>query len=256
MPGGYKGVAGWNRAASGGQEKTSEWECLWRTYKSDLREKESAFNVGHSLFWFSQRDLSFERSIFHTLTVGMEVGRKQQLVGEGRWEWERYRKPNSLSWRQHIACRQPWMEGDSDGGLASPVAQMVKNPPAVWETWVPPQSWKITWTTIVASQREWSRNELRRNGEERDGHEICQRGRICRGSCWLGFLSGSVGKESVHNAGDPADEGLIPGSGRSSKKEMATHSSVLAWEIPWTEEPGGLQAMGSQGVCDSWATEC
>ena len=30
------------------------------------------------------------------------------------------------------------------------------------------------------------------------------------------------------------------------KKEMATHSGVLAWEIPWTEEPGGLQAMGSQ----------
>ena len=31
------------------------------------------------------------------------------------------------------------------------------------------------------------------------------------------------------------------------KKGMATHSSVLAWEIPWTEEPGGLQSMGSQG---------
>ena len=29
------------------------------------------------------------------------------------------------------------------------------------------------------------------------------------------------------------------------KKEMATHSSILAWEIPWTEEPGGLQSMGS-----------
>ena len=31
-------------------------------------------------------------------------------------------------------------------------------------------------------------------------------------------------------------------------KEMATHSSTLAWRIPWTEEPGGLQSMGSQGV--------
>ena len=30
------------------------------------------------------------------------------------------------------------------------------------------------------------------------------------------------------------------------EKEMATHSSILAWSIPWTEEPGGLQAMGSQ----------
>ena len=32
------------------------------------------------------------------------------------------------------------------------------------------------------------------------------------------------------------------------KKEMATHSSLLAWRIPWTEEPGGLQSMGSQRV--------
>ena len=32
------------------------------------------------------------------------------------------------------------------------------------------------------------------------------------------------------------------------EKEMATHSSILAWKIPWTEEPGGLQFMGSQTV--------
>ena len=32
------------------------------------------------------------------------------------------------------------------------------------------------------------------------------------------------------------------------EKEMATHSSILAWEIPWTEEPGGLQSMGSERV--------
>ena len=32
------------------------------------------------------------------------------------------------------------------------------------------------------------------------------------------------------------------------EKEMATHSSILAWEIPWTEEPGDLQSMGSQRV--------
>ena len=42
--------------------------------------------------------------------------------------------------------------------------------------------------------------------------------------------------------------GSIPGSGRSQEKEMATHSSILAWEIPWTEEPGELQSMGSERV--------
>ena len=38
------------------------------------------------------------------------------------------------------------------------------------------------------------------------------------------------------------------------KKGMATHSSILAWEIPWTEEPGGLQSMGSQRVRHDRAT--
>ena len=39
------------------------------------------------------------------------------------------------------------------------------------------------------------------------------------------------------------------------EKEMATHSSLLAWKIPWTEEPGGLQAMGSQRVGHNLATK-
>ena len=37
-------------------------------------------------------------------------------------------------------------------------------------------------------------------------------------------------------------------------KEMATHSSIVAWRIPWTEEPGGLQSMGLQRVRPDWAT--
>ena len=39
------------------------------------------------------------------------------------------------------------------------------------------------------------------------------------------------------------------------EEEMATHSSILAWAIPWTEEPSGLQSMGSQRVGHDWATE-
>ena len=41
----------------------------------------------------------------------------------------------------------------------------------------------------------------------------------------------------------------------SLEKEMATYSSILAWRIPWTEEPGGLQFMRSQRVRYNWATE-
>ena len=50
---------------------------------------------------------------------------------------------------------------------------------------------------------------------------------------------GSNGKASACSAGDP---GSIPGLG------MVTHSSTLAWKIPWTEEPCRLQSMGSQTV--------
>ena len=61
----------------------------------------------------------------------------------------------------------------------------------------------------------------------------------------MGFPGGSVDKESACNAGDL---GLIPGLGGSLEKGMATHSSILAWRIPWTEEPGRLQSMGWQRV--------
>ena len=57
-----------------------------------------------------------------------------------------------------------------------------------------------------------------------------------------GFPGGSEVKTSVCNAGDL---GLIPGREDPLEKEMATHSSILAWRIPWTEEPGGLQSTES-----------
>ena len=44
------------------------------------------------------------------------------------------------------------------------------------------------------------------------------------------------------------NQGSIPGSGRLLEKEMATHSSILPWEIPWTEETSGLQPIGLQRV--------
>ena len=97
-------------------------------------------------------------------------------------------------------------------------------------------------------------------------------------------------KNPPANAGDISDAGSIPGSGRSPgggngnplqnscleypmdkwawwaavhgvaknqtqlKKAMAPHSSTLAWKIPWMEEPGRLQSMGSQRVKHDWAT--
>ena len=48
------------------------------------------------------------------------------------------------------------------------------------------------------------------------------------------------------NTGDIRDAGSTPGWEDPLKERMATHSSILAWRIPWTEKPGGLQSMESQ----------
>ena len=53
----------------------------------------------------------------------------------------------------------------------------------------------------------------------------------------LGFTGASMVKKT---------QVLSLGQEDSREKEMATHSSILGWEIPWTEEPGGLQSVGSQ----------
>ena len=54
-----------------------------------------------------------------------------------------------------------------------------------------------------------------------------------------------VVKNLAANVRDIRDAGLIPGSGRSLEEGMATHSSILAWRLTWTEEPDGLQSIGS-----------
>ena len=88
---------------------------------------------------------------------------------------------------------------------ASLIAQLVKNPPAMQETLV---------------QFLGQEDPLEK-----------------RQATHCSILGGSGGKESTCNAGDL---GSIPGLGRSPGEGNATHSSILAWRIPWTEEPGGL----------------
>ena len=66
---------------------------------------------------------------------------------------------------------------------------------------------------------------------------------------FLSFQRASLVAQIVKNL--PAmQEARVPSLGRENplEKEMTTHSSILAWRIPWTEEPGGLQSMGLQKV--------
>ena len=71
----------------------------------------------------------------------------------------------------------------------------------------------------------------------------------------LSFPGGSLVKNPPANTVAAGNRCLIPVSGRSPEKEMETHSSILAWKIPWTEEPGGLQSMGLWRVRSDLATE-
>ena len=76
---------------------------------------------------------------------------------------------------------------------------------------------------------------------------------MCTPKHFLGFPGGSV----VKNLPTKQETWVrnIPGSGYHLQKEVATHSSILAWESPWTEKPVGLQSMGLQRVRHNLATK-
>ena len=63
------------------------------------------------------------------------------------------------------------------------------------------------------------------------------------------------GKEFACNVGDAETQVRFLGGEDPFEEEMATHSSILAWEIPWTEKPGGLQSMGLPGAGHDWVTK-
>ena len=66
---------------------------------------------------------------------------------------------------------------------------------------------------------------------------------LTKASGYVNFPCGSDGRASAYNAGD---SGSVPGWEDPLEKEMAPHSSTLAWKIPWTEEPGSYSPWGHQ----------
>ena len=79
------------------------------------------------------------------------------------------------------------------------------------------------------------------NGIDRDDKHFIANSKFLKFNTYMAFSGGLEDKASACNAGDPGWKDPL-------EKEMATHSSILAWRIPWTEEPGGLQSTGSQRV--------
>jgi len=128
------------------------------------------------------------------------------------------------------------------------VAQLVKNSPAMRETWdlIP---------GLGRSLGEWKGYPLQYSGLENSMDCIAHG--VAKGWRWLSdfhFTHFSLSRSSqvelvVNNppasARDARDMSLIPELGRL-EEVIATHSNILAWRIPWTEEPGRLQSMGSQ----------
>ena len=70
----------------------------------------------------------------------------------------------------------------------------------------------------------------------------------CQNQLWQGFPSGSVVKNLPANAGDVRVAVRSLGQEDPLEEDMATHSSIFAWKILWTEEPGGIQSSESHSV--------
>ena len=94
-------------------------------------------------------------------------------------------------------------------------------------------AWKIPWTEEPG--------RLQSVGLQRVGHDW---------KTWTSLVAQTVKRLST------MQETWVPSLGREDplEKEMAIYSSTIAWKIPWTEEPGRLQSMGSQRVRHDWAT--
>ena len=118
-------------------------------------------------------------------------------------------------------------------GQASLVAQLIKNPPAMRETWVQSLGWEdplekgkathssiLTWR-IQGRKESDTTEQLSRFGASLVAQTVKRLPAMQE--TWVRFLGWE----------DPLE------------KEMAPHSSTLAWKIPWTEEPGRLQSRGS-----------
>ena len=162
-----------------------------------------------------------------------------EYSSEGCWSWN----SNTLAtWCEQMThWKRPWCwerlkagEGDDrgwDGWMASPTqwTWVWVNSGSWWWTEKPgilqsmgsqkSRTWLSNWTELINVYVYVSVSTHTPHWIIKNWYTYTQ-----------GFPDGSVGKESACNAGDPS---LIPGSGRSLKKGKATHSSILAWRIPW-----------------------
>ena len=133
---------------------------------------------------------------------------------------------------------------------ASLVVQRLKCLAAVWETWVgedPLEEGMATHSSILAWRMPWTEQpgRLQSLGLQRVKHDS-----VIEQQHSLFWASQVAQRVKNMPAGQETQETQVRSLGRKDSLEeyMATHSSILAWRMPWTEEPGGLQFTGLQRV--------
>ena len=142
------------------------------------------------------------------------------------------------------------------------VAQMVKRLSTMWETWVQSLGWEVPW------RRKWQPTPVllprKFHGREKPGVHGVAKSRTqlsdftslhftyfaTKGPCsqGYGFMTSLVAQMVKRLSTMRETQVRSLGWEDPLEKEMAIHSSTTAWKIPWTEEPGRLQPMGSQRV--------
>ena len=98
-------------------------------------------------------------------------------------------------------------------------------------------------TNLHPNHSPWKKSHIHPRGKEEKKEQFTHT--ICKHHTWMKFTCGLVEKNLPANV-----ETRVQSLGQEDplEKEMATHSSTLAWEIPWTADPGGLQPMGSENL--------
>ena len=128
-----------------------------------------------------------------------------------------------------------------------------------WESVERNERWRLSLGSWYLRVRKRKRNDQQKKLRSGQGG----RRRWCPGNWMKMFhegrshqLSHAVARPSQRRTGNPPWTWPCRGLWWYEEvlKEMATHSSILAWRIPWTEEPGRLQSLGSQRVGHNWAT--
>ena len=143
------------------------------------------------------------------------------------------------------------------------VAQLVKNLPAMWKTWVQTLVWedplekgRATHSSILTWRTPWTVRSVYYtplyspwDSEESDSIEWFSL------SLFIRIFRASLVAQTVKNLPATKETWIQSLDWEDPlEKETAVHSNILAWRIPWTEEPGGLQSMRSRRVGHHWAT--